>query len=240
MTPPLFRCERERLGGAQVELTGPEGRHAATVRRLRPGERLDLSDGAGALARCVVETVGRDSLTCRVLERVDVPRPAPWLVVVQALAKGGRDEDALEAMTEVGVDEVVPWTASRAVARWKERSAQRWTATAWEAAKQARRPWVPVVGEPAGTAEVCARLRTAALGVVLHEDADVPLAAAPVPGTGEVVVVVGPEGGLTDDELQAYADAGATAYRLGPSVLRTSTAGVAAAAVLLSRTGRWA
>lgn len=244
MTAPVFLVDGDRLAGDRVVLDGPEGRHAATVRRLGPGERVDLVDGAGMLAECVVRSAGRDVLELDVVRRVVLPAPAPRLVVVQALAKGDRGELAVELMTEVGVDVVVPWAAARCVTQWRgERGAKalaRWRSTAREAAKQARRARLPEVTEPASTPEVADLLRSSALGAVLHESATAPLASGPVPEAGDVVLVVGPEGGVTDEELAAFAAAGARAYRLGPTVLRTSTAGAAALAVVASRTARWA
>ncbi|HVF04036.1 MAG TPA: 16S rRNA (uracil(1498)-N(3))-methyltransferase [Frankiaceae bacterium] len=238
MTAPLFLAGD--VTNDVLTLAGDEGRHAATVRRIAPGERVDVGDGRGSVAECVVTAVTRDTLTLEVDKRRTEPPPAPRLVVVQALAKGDRAEDAVEAMTEVGVDEVVPWAAARSIVRWDgergEKALRRWRATAREAAKQARRAWVPEVTAPATTKEVADRLRAASLAVVLHESATAPLATATVPDAGELVVVVGPEGGIGDDELAAF---GVAPYRLGRSVLRTSTAGVAAAAVLLSRTPRW-
>lgn len=236
MTPPVFWSADLGAAGDVLTLGGPEGHHAAAVRRLRAGERLDLVDGSGEVAECVVESAGRDSLTCRVVVRRSVPASRPRLVVAQALAKGGRDEDAVEAMTEVGVDAFVPWQAARSVARWKK---DRWTAVAREAAKQSRRAWFPTVAGQASTAGVCGLLGQAALSVVLHEAATEPLVAVELPAAGDVVLVVGPEGGITEDELAAFAAAGAQVCRLGSTVLRTSTAGVAAAAVLSARTGRW-
>lgn len=238
MTAPLFLADD--VSANVLTLAGDEGRHAATVRRIRPGERVDVGDGRGTVAECVVASVAGDTVTLNVTTHRAEPPPRPRLVVVQALAKGDRGEDAVEAMTEVGVDELVPWAAARSVVRWEgargEKSLGRWRSIAREAAKQSRRAWLPEVAPLASTAEVAARLRSAALAVVLHEDAATPLAAATVPPDGEIVVVVGPEGGITEAELDAFA---ATPYRLGHSVLRTSTAGVAAAAVLLSRTTRW-
>ncbi len=164
-------------------------------------------------------------------------------MVVQALPKGDRGELAVEVLTEVGVSTIVPWAASRSVAVWRgERAAKslaRWRSTAREAAKQARRSWFPVVEELASTPDVVALLAGADLAVVLHEGARAPLASVDVPATGRVVVVVGPEGGLSDDEVTAFSDAGGLPVRLGAEVLRTSTAGVAAVAALLSRTPRW-
>lgn len=238
MTAPLFLADD--VSADVLTLAGDEGRHAATVRRIQPGERVDVGDGRGAVAECVVASVTGATVTLNVTTHRAEPLPRPRLVVVQALAKGDRAEDAVEAMTEVGVDEFVPWAASRSVVRWEgprgEKSLARWRSTARVAAKQSRRAWVPDVAPLAATRDVADRLRDAALAVVLHEAATTPLAGVTVPGDGEIVVVVGPEGGVTDEELAAFA---ATPYRLGRSVLRTSTAGVAAAALLLARTERW-
>jgi 16S rRNA (uracil1498-N3)-methyltransferase len=241
MSPPVFLCER--LSSDRILLDGPEGRHAATVRRLRPGERADLTDGAGLVVECVVTSVGRDSLELQATARRHEPAPEPRIVVVQALPKGDRGELAVETMTEVGVDMIVPWAAARCVTQWRpERRAKalgRWRTTAREAAKQARRAWLPEVTDLASTADVAARVADAALAVVLHEEAERPLSGLRIPAEGDLVVVVGPEGGLTAEELTAFAAAGGLPALLGPTVLRTSTAGVAAASVLLTRTGRW-
>ena len=219
-------------------LDGDEGRHAADVRRLRAGEAVDVGDGCGVVLRGEVADVGRGRVTVSVQERLVHPRREPRFVVVQALAKGGRDEDAVEAMTEVGVDEVLGWQSSRAVAKWTDRTAAKWRSTARAAAKQSRSAWVPVVGGPLSTDAVAQRLRSAAVGVILHEDATRPLASIELPSRGEVVLVVGPEGGIASDELSALEAAGATPCRLGDTVLRSSTAGVAALSVL-SAHARW-
>jgi len=244
VSAPLFLVPRDRLTAeGRVLLDGPEGRHAATVRRIGVGERVDLADGSGLVCECVVTMAGRATLELQVSRRYELPPSAPRLVVVQALPKGDRGELAVELMTEVGVDAVVPWAADRCVTQWHgprgDRALQRWRAHAREAAKQARRPRVPSVAPLAGWRDVTALLAGAALGVVLHGEADHPLASLDVPASGDVVVVVGPEGGLTPEELAAFAAAGARVCRLGPEVLRTSTAGVAALAVLLARTARW-
>lgn len=164
--------------------------------------------------------------------------------MVQALPKGDRGELAVETMTEVGVDAVIPWSASRCITQWKgDRGAKalaKWRATAREAGKQSRRLRFPEVGEPMTTRQLAPLLARAAFAAVLHEEGAEPLAAAELPTAGEIVLVVGPEGGVSPEELAAFAEAGAKPYRLGPSVLRTSTAGVAAGALLLGRTGRWA
>jgi 16S rRNA (uracil1498-N3)-methyltransferase len=229
--------------GGTVEVTGDEAHHAVAVRRLRAGERVVLTDGAGTSAVGEVTGTGKRVFEV-VVTSVAVEEPAqPSVTVVQALPKGDRGELAVEMLTEIGVGTIVPWAASRSVAVWRgERAAKshaKWSATAREAAKQARRSWFPTVGPLASTAEVVALLAGADLAVVLHEGASDTFAALPVPATGSIVVVVGPEGGLADDELVAFAEAGVRAVRLGAEVLRTSTAGVAAVAALLARTPRW-
>jgi 16S rRNA (uracil1498-N3)-methyltransferase len=172
---------------------------------------------------------------------------------VQGLAKGERGETAVETMTEIGVDMIVPWSAGRSIAQWKgdrgAKSLAKWRSTAREAAKQSRRSWWPEVTEPASTAKVVRLLTSATVPIVLHEEAELALAGLELPagpppdapgGVTELVLVVGPEGGISPEELMAFAEAGAAPYRMGPTVLRTSTAGTAAAAVLLARSGRWA
>ncbi|MEV0201305.1 16S rRNA (uracil(1498)-N(3))-methyltransferase [Nonomuraea sp. NPDC050691] len=241
MSVPVFLSDA--LGGSELVLDGPEGRHAAAVRRLRAGERVDLTDGAGAVAECVVREALKDSLRLDVVGRYDVPAPRPRIVAVQGLPKGDRGELAVEMMTEAGVDVIVPWAASRSITQWKgDRAAKalaRWRSTAREAGKQARRFHLPEVTEPASTAQVEKLLRDAALALVLHEDAAEPLSRLEVPADGDVVMVVGPEGGVAEEEVARFRAAGAVPVLLGPTVLRTSTAGVAAASVLMARTGRW-
>jgi 16S rRNA (uracil1498-N3)-methyltransferase len=233
----------ERTAGETVVLDGDEGHHAAVVRRTGVGELIGLTDGAGTLARCRVTAADKSGLAAEVLDVATRPAELPQVVVVQAIPKGERGELAVEMLTEVGVDVIVPWTASRSVARWRgeraEKSLAKWRTAAREAAKQARRVWFPTVADPASTDEVVALLQQASVRVVLHEAASGPLADVPVPGRGQIVVVVGPEGGISDEELAAFGAVGAEPLRMGSSVLRSSTAGVAAVAALLARTPRW-
>ena len=227
-----------------VELVGPEGRHAVAVKRIEVGERIDLGDGVGTILHATVEQVaGRDSLRARVDERVVVARPQPRIIVVQALPKGERGETAVETLTEVGVDVIVPWAAERCVARWTGDKAQRgparWAATARAAGKQARRAWLPEVAGLARTADVEALVASVACAVVLHEEARASVRDIAVPSEGDVVLIVGPEGGISPDELDRFTAAGARLALLGPTVMRTSTAGTVAAAVILASTSRW-
>jgi len=241
--PPVFLVEDGGLAMPVITLSGPEGHHAATVRRLRAGERADVSDGAGTLAECVVTSVSRDSVVLEVRARRTAPPPRPRLTVVQALPKGDRGELAVELMTEIGVDAVIPWSAEHSITRWQgdrgARALAKWRSTAREAAKQSRRAWLPEVTEAATTADVAQRVTTAGWAIVLEADASAKLHELPLTDAADIMLIVGPEGGISPAERAALTGAGATEARLGPTVLRTSTAGSAAAAVLLSRTARW-
>jgi 16S rRNA (uracil1498-N3)-methyltransferase len=246
VTAPLFHLDPAALpppGVDRVVLDGQEGRHAADVRRLRPGERVDVTDGRGTRLCCRVSDVQRGRLVLAVDARVLEPAAQPRLVVAQAMVKQDAAEQALTTLTEVGVDEVVAWRASRSVVTWEaervERGLRRWQAAALQAAKQSRRAWVPVVTGPLDLDGLLARLRTATLTVVLDGPEAVPLGDVPVPEAGEVLVVVGPEGGLIEPERSALRTAGAHVASLGPTVLRSATAGTVAAGVLLSRSPRW-
>lgn len=233
--------------GEHAELGGAEGRHAATVRRTRAGERLLLGDGRGAVATAEVTEVGRDRLGLRVLKVEQVPPPSPTVTLAQALVKGERGELAVELATEAGVDRILPWRASRCVARWDagprgDKALQRWRSTVLAAAKQSRRAWLPEVDQPVGTSALAGHCARAGLALVLHEDADTPLAelAGQLSSAGEVLLAVGPEGGIPDDELAVLVAGGARPVRLGPQVLRASTAATVALGALGALTDRWA
>jgi 16S rRNA (uracil1498-N3)-methyltransferase len=230
-------------------LDGAEGRHATTVRRLGPGEHVDLTDGAGTMASCVITAARPGVLDLTVLERTYEAAPVPRLTVVQAIPKGDRGELATETMTEVGVDVVVPWAAERCVVRWRgdkaARGAARWRSTAVAAAKQSRRSWLPEIAEPASTAAVASRVAAlvsegTGLAVLLDPDAGQALPAlAGARGLTEIVLLVGPEGGISPAETAVLAAAGAVGARLGPTVLRASSAGAIAAALVMTAAGRW-
>ncbi|MFD7228141.1 16S rRNA (uracil(1498)-N(3))-methyltransferase [Streptomyces sp. NPDC059881] len=245
MTAPVFVVEHFAPGsGGRYVLDGPEGRHAVSVKRLQPGEDVVLTDGAGRWADCVVlHTEGKDRLVVRMDSVHEEPEETPRITVVQALPKGDRGELAVETMTETGVDAIVPWAAARCITQWKgdrgAKSLAKWRATAREAGKQSRRVRFPEVADAATTKQVAQLLAVADFAAVLHEEGAEPLATAQLPPSGEIVLVVGPEGGVSPEELAVFAEAGAKPYRLGRSVLRTSTAGTAASALLLGRTGRW-
>ncbi len=242
-TAPLFLVDVLPERGSIV-LDGPEGHHAAAVKRLRAGEVVLLSDGRGGLAHAVVDATGRDTVDLTLTDRVTIHPPAPRVLLAQALVKGDRGELAVELATEAGVDGILPWRAARCVARWEDgprgdKALARWRSTAREAAKQARRPWWPVVEEPVGTAALGRRVSQVAMALVLHEGATEHLGDVDLPAEGDLLLVVGPEGGITDTEIDGLVGAGARTVRLGPEVLRASTAAAVALGALGVLSGRW-
>ncbi|GAA4264966.1 16S rRNA (uracil(1498)-N(3))-methyltransferase [Frondihabitans peucedani] len=232
----------ESSPGSDVIVTGPEARHAVTVSRVRPGDALRVGNGRGLVASGEVREASGDRLVLAVTSVTGHPAPARRLVLAQALAKGDRDELAVQAATELGVDEVVPWAAGRSISRWEgpkvAKGLARWSAIVREATKQSVRPWSPSVSDVAQTTDLVRRAGSA-LVLILEPTASRSLAEVDLGSESDVVVVVGPEGGVTPHEIEQLEAAGAVAVRLGDSVLRTSTAGPAALAVLSVRLGRW-
>jgi 16S rRNA (uracil1498-N3)-methyltransferase len=243
VTDPLFL--REDLPdplpavGTRVSLDGDEGRHAAVVRRIQVGETVQVADGRGRGVSGPVVEVDRSGIVVEVAVHLAAAERPLRFVAVQALAKGDRSELAVEMLTELGVDEILPWQASRSVVRWSgdrgERSRARWASTVREAVKQARRLRVPSVGPVLSSRSLAAAVADAELALILHEEATETLAGVELPVAGTVLLVIGPEGGIAPEELEAFVAAGGRAVSVSDAVLRTSTAGVVALAGLLLR-----
>jgi 16S rRNA (uracil1498-N3)-methyltransferase len=245
-TGSLLTEKTAARAGESVVLTGAEAHHAASVRRVRVGEDVTIGDGRGTWLTGECVTVSPREVVVRIDGRVDLSPLSPRLVLAQALAKGDRDELAVQAATELGVDEIVPWQAARSVSRWDggggkaEKGRARWATIVREAAKQAHRAWVPEVTAVATTAALATRAAASRV-VVLEPSASIRLTdlAFDDQEGQDVVVVVGPEGGIAPEELTALERAGASLARLGDTVLRTSTAGPAALAVISAALRRW-
>ena len=246
MTDPLFLSDdlTDPLPtvGTHLMLAGNEGRHAAVVRRIRPQEMIMIGDGRGRAVRGMVVEVGPSSVVVEVAQYLATPAEPRRFVAVQALAKGDRSELAVEMMTEMGVTEIVPWQASRSIVRWSEergvRSLNRWRATVREAAKQSRRLNVPQVSEPVTTRLLSQRVAGADLTLMLYEEAEHSIIEVDLPKAGTVLIIIGPEGGISADERDELTRAGAQPVSVSDGVLRTSTAGVVALAGLKLRRGR--
>jgi len=222
-------------------LDGVEGRHAATVKRMREGEVIHLCDGQGTRAIATVVKVHKNRLDLSIDQFTFEEAPEPRFVVVQALAKGERAELAVEMLTEVGADAIIPWRAEHSIGKWDsvEKGLEKWRRTSRESAKQSRRAWIPEISNLKSTAEVCELMSQAQSVFVLHESADQALAACAIREQGTIMIVVGPEGGISPDELAAFSAAGARVVHMGASVMRTSTAGAIAVGGLLMRSQRW-
>ncbi|WP_044508037.1 16S rRNA (uracil(1498)-N(3))-methyltransferase [Gordonia sp. KTR9] len=247
MSPPLFWADSVPAPGADLTLSGPEGRHAVTVARLGVGERILVGDGAGSVAGCEIrEIVAKDTLVAAVHDLSFEARPTPQVTLVQALPKSERSELAVDLATEAGVNVIVPWQALRCVSRWTgkaDKGVGKWRAAASAAAKQSRRPWIPEVTDLATTIDVRARcadvVTRGGVVAVLHEEAAQPLARLPLADAAEIVLVVGPEGGLDGGEIADLTALGAQSVVLGPEVLRTSTAAAVALGAIGVLTRRW-
>lgn len=232
MTDPVFLTELADTvrPGDELDLSGDEGRHAATVRRIRVGETIVLSDGAGRGARGEVIASQKSGLRVRVTEVLEARPPALHVVCAQALAKGGHDEQAIDMMTQAGVAEIIPWQSARAIVRWNTekaaKGAEKWRRIVREATKQSRRLRVPPVRDVVDTAGLASAMGEVDRVLVLHEGAEDHLADLPLAGVGSVLLVVGPEGGITEDELATLVGAGAHPVLVNDGVLRSSTAGL--------------
>ncbi len=241
MTLPVFISDGPLSVGELAVLDSEEGRHAVTVRRIQVGEKIELVDGFGTRATCEVVETSKRGLTARV-DAVEIENPEqPNFTVVQALAKGDRSDLALEILTEVGVDQIIPWSATHSIAKWDEsgKSLNKWNRVVREASKQSRRARFPIVSDLHNLEQVAEKIQASDLAIVLHESATDSLAGTKVPTSGEVLLIVGPEGGISETELATFAAAGAKILQMGETVMRTSTAGGAGLAVLISQTNRW-
>jgi 16S rRNA (uracil1498-N3)-methyltransferase len=227
--------------GARITVTGAEARHAVTVSRVAPGERITIGNGSGFVATGAIVSAEPTQFVVEVDAVSTMPPASPAIWLAQALAKGDRDEYAVQQATELGVDGVIPWSAQRSIVKWEgakvRKGHERWCAIVREATKQSVRPWIPEVADLASTV-VLAALAAETRMLVLEPDAKVPLTAID-PDDRDIVLVVGPEGGIAPAELSRLQAAGAELVRLGDTVLRTSTAGPAALAVLSAKLGRW-
>ncbi len=246
MVEPLFRTEfaTPPAPGLAVTLGGSEGKHAVNVRRMRLGEGIQLSDGKGLRVRGNVSALGNNSLTVAIGSVTQEEQPAICLTIIQALAKGDRDELSIQAATELGCWAVVPWQADRSISKWEgqkiAKSVERWQTIVAEAAKQSLRVFEPVVSQPISSKQLVATIASYDLVLVLDPTAGIGLGSLDVlAGHKSVAIVVGPEGGISDHELVALETAGAKRVHLGEPILRTSTAGVAAIAVIQAKLGMW-
>jgi 16S rRNA (uracil1498-N3)-methyltransferase len=242
---PLFisPIPSDTKAGSKIKIAGAEAKHAMSVRRLQVGEAISVSDGQGNKARGKVSQLSKDFLELDVESVESIERPKPQLILVQALAKGDRDEMAVQACTELGIQTVIPWQSERSVSIWKpekqDKHRLRWQTIATEAAKQSLRPFIPEVEQVLATGELTERLKQFDLTLVLDPTSSTPLTSVSLLGHQSIAIVVGPEGGISPEELGQFRSAGLSLVGLGSGILRTSTAGVAVVSYLQATLGNW-
>lgn len=245
MVEPMFSMalSAEVQAGSIIQLAGPEAKHAVAVRRMRAGESIQLSNGTGFRVRGEIQSIQSNVLQIKVLEAAQEIEPEIRLSLIQALAKGDRDELAIQAATELGVSSIVPWEADRSISRWiglkEEKAVARWQTIVSEAAKQSLRSFTPQVQSPVSTKELVGLIASFDLVLVLDPTAELGLGSLEFANPQTLGIVVGPEGGISEDELDLLESAGAKRVRLGESILRTSTAGVAAISAVLAKSNLW-
>jgi len=238
-----FRFDGDAQVGDIVTINGAEAHHAIKVRRVKIGEQLNLTNGVThSFTGEVVEAA--DYLSVRILTRVQIVAHKLSFVLVQALAKGDRDELAIQAASEIGVSRVMPWQANRSVSRWEgskvEKQVTRWQAICDEACKQSLQPLFTSVEQPVTSRQISEQIKqSSGLWLILDPTASASIVDLVLPEEGEIFLLVGPEGGISHEEIESFEQNGAKGVRLGASVLRTSTGGVAALSVLSARAGLW-
>lgn len=244
MVEPLFiKLDLQASNiGATITLDGDEAKHAVAVRRMRVGEAIALTNARGLRVRGVVAAINGKTLDLKVSEVSEQAEPQLQITLIQALAKGDRDELAIQAATELGVMRVIPWQAERSISRWvaekADKGQQRWQTICDEAAKQSLRAWHPRVESVSSSRQLVNLFGQFDRVLLLDPYAEHGLGLAIKP-MGKIALIVGPEGGIDDSELNLFAEAGAERVHLGSSILRTSTAGVAAIAAIQALLGEF-
>ncbi len=245
MVEPLFFAAigSDSAVGTSFTLGGPEAKHAISVRRMTIGESISVSDGSGVKMRGKVTKVKKETLEISIESIEELFAPKSQLVLIQALAKGDRDELAIQACTELGLFGVIPWQADRSISIWKAEKKQkgqaRWQSIVTEAAKQSLRAFIPRVEQVLDSQELISALEVFDQVLILEPEADKSITEINPPAEGKVAIVVGPEGGISEQELESFKKAGFSSVRLGRGVLRTSTAGMAAVSYLQAKLGDW-
>ncbi len=235
----LFFVDQLSSGTTQ-ELGGDEGHHAVAVMRLGIGEQIKIADGAGNWVSGTITEVNKKSLKIDVAQRGSAQAGKPELIVVQAVTKSDRTKEMLELLTVGGADQIIPWQAERCISKWQKDSAQKWESAIKEAAKQSRRVKLPVLGDEVTTNQLIKLFQPADKVVILHESASIGISQLNLSNEfARIIIIIGPEGGISDAEISQLEVAGAVTARMGELVLRSAHAGFAALSAIQSSIGRW-
>jgi 16S rRNA (uracil1498-N3)-methyltransferase len=235
----LFFVDQISSGSTQ-ELSGDEGHHAVKVMRLQIGEQIKIADNLGNWVSGAITEVGKKSLKINVSERGNAEHVKPELILVQAVTKSDRTKEMLELLTVAGADQIIPWQAQRCISKWKSDSTDKWLTTIKESAKQARRVKLPVLSDAVTTNQLVKLFQAEDQIIVLHESAQLNLSQFKfVESTQRIFIVIGPEGGISEDEISQLTSAKAVVVRMGENVLRSAHAGFAALSGIQTLIGRW-
>jgi 16S rRNA (uracil1498-N3)-methyltransferase len=235
----LFFVDQISSGSTQ-ELSGDEGHHAVKVMRLQIGEQIKIADNLGNWVSGAIAEVGKKSLKINVSERGNAEHLKPELILVQAVTKSDRTKEMLELLTVAGADQIIPWQAQRCISKWKSDSTDKWLTTIKESAKQARRVKLPVLSDAVTTNQLVKLFQAEDQIIVLHESAQLNISQFKfVENKKRIFIIIGPEGGISEDEIAQLTSANAVVIRMGENVLRSAHAGFAALSGIQTLIGRW-
>ena len=239
MLSTFFVAEGTDFSANQIEVDGDEAHHGVNVLRLKTSEEVKISDGVGNWGVGTVSQVNKKSFTVEILDRGFEPTSKQRVVVVQAILKNDANKEAVDFLTQVGADEIIPWQSQHSIGKFDDKSLSKWQSAARESSRQSRRVRIPVISNAYSTENLISKIKGLQNIFVLHESAENRLSQIEINQEADVILIVGPEGGLSEIEVNTFVDAGAKIVRLGESVLRAANAGAAAASVVMSRTGKW-
>ena len=235
----LFFSDQISTGQRQV-LENEEAHHAIKVLRLNTGEVIKISDGVGNWVSGPIVEIAKKELFISITERGEIQAAKPELVLVQAITKSDRNKEMLELAVEAGVDRIIPWQSERSISKWQSDSEQKWQVGIKQSCKQARQVKLPQLMQVMSTTEVIKSISEGGFGIVFHEEASTKFSALTIPNSqSSVYLVIGPEGGISEQELLSFQNNGSKVVRLGDTVLRSAHAGFAALSAVQTKLGRW-
>ena len=235
----LFFSDQISTGQRQV-LENEEAHHAIKVLRLNTGEVIKISDGVGNWVSGPIVEIAKKELYVSITERGEIQAAKPELVLVQAITKSDRNKEMLELAVEAGVDRIIPWQSERSISKWQSDSEQKWQVGIKQSCKQARQVKLPQLMQVMSTSEVIKSIGEGGFGIVFHEEASTKFSDLTIPNSqSSVYLVIGPEGGISEQELLSFQNNGSKVVRLGDTVLRSAHAGFAALSAVQTKLGRW-
>lgn len=239
MLTTFFISEGCDFSASEIEVDGDEAHHGVNVLRLKNSEEVKISDGAGNWAIGKVSQLSKKNFTVEISTRGFDQAAKQQVVVVQAILKNDANKEAVDFLTQVGVDEIIFWQSQHSIGKIDNKSLSKWQNVARESSRQSRRTRIPLVTNIFSTEQLILKIKELQNVFVLHEAAENRLSRIEINQEVDVILIVGPEGGLSEIEVNTFKTAGAKVVRLGESVLRAANAGAAATSVVMSRTGKW-